>query len=69
MLLSINNASKHFNSLSSQIGLVIFYMTYVCLFRMCGQDRTQEGIWEDGCSCNGQGSGPAIEKVLIKDLF
>lgn len=35
---------------------------------MCGQDRTQESIWEDGCSCNGQGSGAVVEEVHEKDL-
>lgn len=35
---------------------------------MCGQDRTQGSIWEDGCSCNRQGGGPVVEKVHAKDL-
>ena len=59
---SIVLASRYFNPLSGSIHLVI--SCEICPFvRMCGQDRTQESIWEDGCSCNRQGSGPAVEKV------
>ena len=64
MLLSINNASEHFNfCLIGEVFNLIF--CHICLFflRMCGQDRTQGSIWEDGCSCNWKGSRPVVEKV------
>ena len=34
-----------------------------CPSRKCGCYWAQEGLWEDECSCDRQGSRPAVEKV------